>query len=265
MSTLEFAGAATRLAAADIDNAADELRCDPAVIQAVCDVESAGHGFLPDGRPTILFEAHSFYTLTRGKFGQSNISSPIWNRSLYGAAGAHQYDRLSQAIALERGAALESASWGLFQIMGSNFAACGFDNVEAFVAAMAESEARHLAAFVSFCQTNRLDAYLRANPPDFTAFARGYNGPAYAENSYDTKLAAAYRKWLAAPAPARPAPAAPAPPQAATTVTPDDVVMQVERLQESLKALGLYTGPIDGMCWNGTRDAAMRAYHAAKG
>jgi hypothetical protein len=32
---------------------------------------------------------------------------------------------------------------------------------------------------------------------DWKAFARGYNGVGYAKNSYDIKLANAYKKWAA--------------------------------------------------------------------
>jgi hypothetical protein len=43
-----------------------------------------------------------------------------------------------------------------------------------------------------FLLTNRLDATLRAEHR--TDFARRYNGPDYARNQYDTRLAAEYRK-----------------------------------------------------------------------
>ena len=47
--------------------------------------------------------------------------------------------------------------------MGSNFKAVGFDSVEHMVAAMMESECRHLAAF---CRANRLTDCLASDPPD---------------------------------------------------------------------------------------------------
>jgi hypothetical protein len=42
---------------------------------------------------------------------------------------------------------------------------------------------------------NRLDGALRAR--NWPSFARGYNGPAYAQNAYDKKMAAAYARWKA--------------------------------------------------------------------
>lgn len=191
---MEFTGAATPLAASDVVALAAELRCEPAAIWAVCDVESAGSGFLPDKRPKILYEAHIFGRLTGHRFDRShpNISAPWWNRALYGAPGAHQYDRLAMAIGLDRAAALQSASWGMFQIVGMNFAACGFKAVEDYVTAMCDGEGAQLAAFGAFCVHEELDKALRAQ--DWTRFALGYNGSGEAQNGYDAKLAAAYRR-----------------------------------------------------------------------
>lgn len=165
---------------------ADRLDCDIAAVRAVIDVESRG-GFLSDKRPKILYERHYFNRLTKSKHGVSDICNP--KPGGY-KGGASEYDRLSRAIKLDRDAALRSASWGAFQIMGDNCKACGFADVEAFVAAMVQSEDAQLTAFVSFVKSNRLDDELRRK--DWEGFARGYNGPAFRKNNYDSKLAAAY-------------------------------------------------------------------------
>ena len=96
-------------------------------------------------------------------------------------------------MSLDGQAALESASWGRFQIMGFNFAACGYKSVMAFVRAMYESEGKQLDAFVAFIRHANLTAALREKR--WADFARGYNGPGYAANSYDQKLQAAYEKF----------------------------------------------------------------------
>jgi hypothetical protein len=194
---MDFTGAATPLGPHDIAAAATTLECEPAAIWAVCDIESAGGGFLPDKRPKILFEAQVFGQLTRHRWDAThpNISSPTWNRALYGAAGGHQYDRLAEAMSLDHDAALESASWGMFQVLGLNFARCGFASVADHVAAMCESESAQLAAFCAFCQKGGLDRYLRAH--DWLRFALGYNGAGEAANGYDAKLAAAYQRRAA--------------------------------------------------------------------
>ncbi|MCJ2186508.1 N-acetylmuramidase domain-containing protein [Novosphingobium beihaiensis] len=185
---LEFSGNATPLDDKAIEAAAKSLGCQVAAVRAVIDVESRG-GFLPDGRPKILFERHYFSRLTKHKYDASHpaISNPKWGGYKGGAA---EYVRLGEAIKLDRDAALRSASWGLFQIMGDNCGICGFSNVEDFVKAMVSGEAAQLDAFVAFVRANHLDDELVRL--DWAGFARGYNGPAYKKNKYDTKLAAAF-------------------------------------------------------------------------
>ncbi len=192
--TINFVGDAIRLTPAAVSAAAHALRCEPAAVWAVCDVEAAGGGFLPDKRPKILYEAQVFGRLTAHKWDKSNpnISSPIWNRSLYGAPGAHQYDRLSEAMKLDETAALEAASWGMFQVLGLNHAVCGFATPQDMVSAFVKSEEAHLAAFVAFCRANALDTYLRTH--QWARFALRYNGAGYRDNDYDGKLEAAYQK-----------------------------------------------------------------------
>lgn len=178
----------------DYFSAAQEIGCEPAAIYAVREVETSGNGFYPSGRPVILFEAQIFSMLTGHQydFTHPNISSPTWNRALY-FGGEREYERLEAAKQLNEEAALKSASWGLFQIMGMNHRACGFPDVFSFVAAMSESEAKQLMAFVHFIKANQLDDELRDKR--WTDFAKVYNGPGYAQNAYDVKLAQSYDKY----------------------------------------------------------------------
>ena len=104
-----------------------------------------------------------------------------------------EYERLERARAIHREAADSSASWGLAQIMGFNHAVCGCRSVEEFVGMMSESEGKQLELFVRFIEGNKGDKYLRALA--WKEFARHYNGPSYAQNQYDKRLAAAYEKY----------------------------------------------------------------------
>jgi len=182
------------LSHADFVDAAERLRCDLPAIKAVAEVESSGSGFLTDGRPRILFEAHIFSRLTDHRYDASHpaISAPSWNRSLY-RGGAAEHDRLGQACSLNRGAGLKSTSWGMFQIMGFNYAAAGFSDIQAFINAMYRSERDHLMAFANFIMSTKLDDELRTHR--WQAFAHGYNGPGYAQNRYDIKLAKAWEMY----------------------------------------------------------------------
>jgi hypothetical protein len=184
----------TKLTDGDIAAAAKALQCEESLIRAVNEVESSGGGFLASNRPKILFEAHIFSKLTKHKFDADHpaIASAKWDRKLY-KGGEKEYDRLEEALKLDRQAALQSASWGRFQIMGFNHKAAGYATVDAFVEAMYESEGNHLQAFIAFLKSTKLDAPLREKR--WADFARGYNGTDYRKNRYDEKLEKAYTRW----------------------------------------------------------------------
>lgn len=181
----------TTLTAADFRRAADAIGCSVPAIRAVCAIEAPRGGFLPSGWPVILFERHIFSRLTGRKFDISHpaISSPKAGGYV---GGEHEHARLDAAVALDRVAALQSASWGRFQIMGFNYAAAGFATLQAFINAMFAGEPEQLDAFVGFIKSQGLADELRELR--WADFARRYNGADYARNSYDTKLAGAYRR-----------------------------------------------------------------------
>lgn len=180
----------------DYLQAANRLRCDVAAVRAVCEVEAPRGGFFPDGTPATLFEGHWFSEFTGGVYDDSHpeISYPSWTREHYGN-WEREKERLAEAIALDRTAALKSASWGRFQIMGFNHAKAGHPVLQHFINAMYASERAQLEAFVAFVQHEKLDDELRERR--WADFARKYNGPAYRANRYDTKLAQAFERFAA--------------------------------------------------------------------
>ncbi len=189
----EFTGDALPIRDEDFAAAAKKLMCEVAAVRAVAEIESGGKsGFLADKRPKILFESRWFHKLTEGSFDAShpNLSTPTWVRNYSGGAG--EYERLAAAIELDREAALKSASWGMFQILGVNHRLAGFPSVVEYVKAQVLSEGEHLKAFVNFVIGNKLDDELRDRR--WADFARAYNGPAFRENRYDEKMAAAYAR-----------------------------------------------------------------------
>lgn len=178
----------------DYRDAADFLKCPVAAVKAVSDVEAPRGGFNPDDTPVTLFEGHKFYKYTAGKFAVQapDLCFREWTRRHYGKTWQAEQSRLQRAMALDREAAIKSASWGKFQIMGFNSYLVGFDSLQAFVNAMYKDEREHLMAFVRFIQTAGLSPALRRC--DWAGVARGYNGAGYADNQYDARLAAAYRQ-----------------------------------------------------------------------
>lgn len=193
-----FTGVGRALDSETFGGAAETLGVDAAKLWAVVEIEAKRCGFLPDRRPVILFERHKFHEKTEGKhdaFPDISNSAP----GGYGAAGAHQYEKLERAIELDRDAALWSTSWGLGQVMGFNAVAAGFANMESMIDEMRDSENAQLIGMTRFMLKGGLDQALRVG--DWTTFARKYNGKNYHINKYDDRLRGAYQKFATGPLP----------------------------------------------------------------
>lgn len=226
---LDFVGGSRALSNDGFLALAGALAVKAPEIWAVLAVETSGCGFLADRRPKILFERHVFHKLTGGRFDDGDISDK--SPGGYGAGGAHQYDRLARALAKDRTAALQSASWGVGQVLGTNFKAAGFTDVETMVSAMSDSEDAQLAGMASFIRSKKLDAALQAH--DWTAFARGYNGKNFAKNQYDTRLRGEFQKF-------------------SFGALPD---LDTRAAQVYLTFCGFDPGPVDGVAGVRTRSA----------
>lgn len=177
------------------------LDVEIAVLKAVQKVETGGRGgFFSPGKPAILFEGHIFWSQLKKRnivpenyiVGNEHILYPKWEKCHY-KGGLGEYERLEQARKINKAAADASASWGMFQIMGFNYAACGEISIESFVKSMIDSECKQLILFARFIkQSGMLPALQFKN---WAEFAKRYNGPAYALNKYDEKLADAYKLY----------------------------------------------------------------------
>jgi hypothetical protein len=187
---------------------------------------------LPDRRTLILFERHVFHEQTAGMF---DASHPRISSAAPGGyrGGAREYERLDEAIGLNRTAALASASWGICQVMGYNAKMAGFASVEDMVSAMRKEEDEQLAAAARFLRERKLHALLTRH--DWTAFARAFNGPNFREYLYDTRLAAAYAAF-------------------SSGLLPDIRVRQAQML---LMFAGIDAGAVDGIAGKRTRSAVV--------
>lgn len=181
----------------DVDRAAADLGVEPAKVWAVYDVESTGSAFI-DSRATILFEPHRFSRSTGHRFDQGHpaLSSRNWNRALYPRRQADRWQQLLDAVALDVDAGFMSASYGGFQVLGENYAACGAPDPWSFAWRQCQTEGDQLDAFVAFVTARGLKGALQDG--DWVTFARGYNGTAFKQNRYDERLAAAYARRRAA-------------------------------------------------------------------
>lgn len=219
----------------DIEYAAGRLNADPAIVKAFTTVEAPGGGFDSSGRPRILFERHYFYRLfvvprkpgdtvqsltrARDKIIDAGNRDICWSKGLTGAvkdangrpippedrygSESNQYPRLERARSFSDTAALMSASWGAFQIMGENYESGGWSSVQAFHRAMQASERDHLDAFIGYAKTRR-GALVKNGPvyslldafrlKQFDVIAHLYNGPG-AVATYSKKLSAAFNSF----------------------------------------------------------------------
>jgi hypothetical protein len=181
-------------AAAAIDPA-----ISPALLHAFADVESGGRsGFGPSGKPKIAFEGHVFRKLTGHIYDKTHPllsypyvekAGPQWQQNNKDQATA--WKTLDSADALDHEAAIQACSWGMFQVMGFNYSACGYKDVDSFVDAMKQSARGQLNAFVGFCKkTPGMIGAMKGK--DFQTMATLYNGESYGD--YDKRIARAYKR-----------------------------------------------------------------------
>lgn len=186
----------------DLQRAAIQLEVPVAAIMAVTEVESRGSGFLRDGRPVILFERH----IMRRRMKHHQVSATTlalaiqhWPDLVNTRPGGYQggsaeHERLDLACEIHREAALESCSWGQFQIMGFHWKTLGYRSIHHFAGSMSLNEAEQLEACTRFI-IKKPHLHRALKQQNWGHFARYYNGPAYAKNQYDIRLEKAFKRY----------------------------------------------------------------------
>lgn len=179
-----------------------ERGLEPAALLAVAEVESGGTAFASVGgrrEPLIRFEGHYFHRLigseaARTKAVAAGLASPTPGKVKNPNGQAARWEMLERAIAIDAQAARESCSWGVGQVMGSHWKWLGFASVLELVAMARRDVTGQIELMVRFIEKSNLKGALERG--DWAAFARGYNGPAYQQNAYDTKMAKAHARWV---------------------------------------------------------------------
>lgn len=182
-----------------IERMARAAGIEPAALLAVAEVESGGRAFaVVNGgqEPLIRFEGHYFDRLLpedrRAEARAKGLAGPKAGAVKNPASQAARWRLLEEAMGIDRAAALQSVSWGIGQVMGAHWKALGYDGVEALVAEARSGVAGQVRLMLRFIEANGLAGLLKAR--DWTGFARAYNGPGFAANHYDRRMAAAYRR-----------------------------------------------------------------------
>ncbi len=196
---MEFSGLAAPLSPTGFAAIQDLLGIDAPTLWAVVSVETRGCGFYPSRKPQILFERHIFHRLTQGVFDATAPALSQPSAGGYSKPSGDQYVRLQAAMVLNEDAALQSASWGIGQVMGFNAVAAGFADAKDMVASFTQGEDTQLRASAQFILGSGLQTALQSQ--DWAAYAEGYNGPSYAINAYDEKLQLAHARYSHGPLP----------------------------------------------------------------
>lgn len=265
---VNYVGSGKKLTAVGVTAAASFLKCRPAAVRAVMEVETSGSGFDSMGHVSFLFEPHRFYAEIKSnktllnEAVRTGLAYPSWKGpGSYPKTPQLRWEQFQRACDLDETAAIRSASWGLGQIMGSEYDEAGYSSPEEMVEAFTRSEDEQIMGMARLCKARNLDIQMRKFP-DITAcrnFALRYNGKGYEKNKYHTKLQSAYNRWVARE-------------QTPAPIVADDGILRVgstgdrvKALQRTLKDKG-YTivGLVDGKFGKDTRDA-VNAWKADSG
>lgn len=191
--------------ALQIANAATAAGIPPAGMLALVEVETAGQPTENDGRtPNFLFERHLFHRELSARAPdklaaavRAGYAIPKWNKATqYRDEGTSsgKLALLAKVKAIDEDCALRACSWGLPQILGSECHEVGFNSSTDMVDFLTRGGVpAHVELMIRFLKGRHLVGSIQNK--DWAYVALRYNGAGYAKNQYDTRLAAAERKW----------------------------------------------------------------------
>lgn len=186
----------------DYVDAAKELGVEPEAIMAIAQQESHGGGFFQDGQPKILFERHKMFLYLKKERKDidtlaNKVNADIVNPKSGGYNTAKQYDKLARARTIDENAALQSASWGRFQVMGENYRYL-YKTPQEMEKAMRTSEKQQLMFFIAFLRKKAGGKLVKAlKSHTWEKVASYYNGSKWREKNpqYAHNLQKFYEKF----------------------------------------------------------------------
>lgn len=199
---MNFIGTGKRLQQGDIGKVAKLHGLTTSVLLAVIEIESAGRGFGRKNRLKVLFEPHVFYRRLKGSQRAEAIRKGLayksWGAKPYPKTFDARYRQISSAQNINKEVALQSASWGLPQMMGFNHKAAGFNSASQMVITFMQGEYEQLLGMMSFIKFNGLLKHLKGKNfnlrKSWEPFANGYNGSGFRKHNYHGRLARSHKK-----------------------------------------------------------------------
>jgi hypothetical protein len=196
---MDYRGRQEKMQPGELAELANEFGLTEAHVRTVIEVETAGKAFNSVGWPYFLFEPHKYYqNVPKSKLAEAikqGLAYPTWKGpGSYPKTPQLRVQQFLKAAALDETAAIKSASWGLGQIMGSECLEAGYNSPQEMLQAFMDSEANQVRGMLNLIKHRKLDRVLLQFPnmEACHAFARKYNGAAYAKNNYHNKLHDAY-------------------------------------------------------------------------
>lgn len=196
MAVKDFRGAGKALDEFDIPELAYRIDVTEDHLQAFLNVESRSQGFDRAGRPIILNEPHVFYRNLEGNKRKMAVAEglayPKWGTKPYPKTADARYEWLAKAIKIDSEAAYKAISMGSTQVLGENYSMVGYNSAQEMFEAFADDEEEHVEAMVKFILATGIADDMKAER--WAKVARVYNGPGYAKNQYDVKMAREFAK-----------------------------------------------------------------------
>lgn len=186
-----YIGAGQQISEADIVRLARANGIPPYLALACAYKETADlEGSYSSGALNALYEDHVAYRNTNGAIRQrltdNKLAAKGWRDLPYPSSPYPAIDKCV-AIAGVEVAAL-SSSWGMYQLLGENYAMLGFETAADMVAWLAISEINQFLGWIKFIDATNIRHKLIAE--DWDGYSLAYNGKAYKSHNYHKKLQA---------------------------------------------------------------------------
>jgi len=190
---VSFNGNGCLIAEWDYKKAAEDLDVEEEVLKAIAKQESHERSFYLDGQATILFERHIMRRclIKKGysidQVNKLQVDYPDIVNTQGGSYNISSYTKLGIAKEIDYDCAVQSCSWGKFQVMGLYYSNL-YSSPSALEEAMNKCELQQFRYFLSYLKnTNGIIMALKNK--NWESIARLYNGvnwknqnPKYASN-----------------------------------------------------------------------------------